>query len=355
MFVYFGAMTKEPDTSGLYVSKFDPGAGTLTAAQRVAATGKTLWMEFDPRTSLIYATVKYQANGADTDGGVAAFKHTPGTGVLEQVALTSSGGGTPCHLAIDPARRFLAVANYGGNIATLPLDGAGLFRGPPEVHLHAGKGSDESRQTGPHPHAVVFSPDGRHLFSADLGADKLFAYQVLDKGRIEPAPALDLALHGGAGPRHLAFHPTAPYAYVVNELDSTITVLRFDPEPGTLQTLETLDMLPGDFVGNNYPAEIRIHPNGTVLYATNRGHDSIVVFDLDPDTGLITHPHWVSSGGEYPWDARLTPDHAWMLTVNKNSANIGLFQVEEDGKKLHPVKTEFTVPDPASMLIIPEN
>lgn len=343
-------MANDQDTDGIYLAGFDLESGHIQAGHRVAAVQGVIWMEMAPEREMLYATTRLDGG---KEGAVTAFHYDPKTGELVRAAQVATGGATPCHLALHPGGRLLLAANYsGGSVAAISLSEEGIPGEPAQVFPHQGSGPDERRQTEPHPHGVLFSPDGRFAYAVDLGTDQIVGYEVTEEGRaIRPLPALNAKVHAGAGPRHMTFHPHRPFAYVINELDSTLSILRFHEETGKLETLATVDTVPADFAGTNYTAEVRIHPNGRVLYGTNRGHESIVVYDLDSETGLLQNPGWFSSGGDYPWDARLTgKENQWMIAVNKNTSNVSVLRVDSAGRPLE--LTDYGIPLPAPVSLV---
>ncbi|MGN5376006.1 lactonase family protein [Sphingomonas hankookensis] len=249
-----------------------------------------------------------------------------------------SGGDDPCHVAIDPAGRLLAVANYSsGTVAIYPL-AAGIPQ-PPVVRQHRGTGPRADRQGGPHAHWVGFTPDNRFLHSVDLGADAIFAYPLASGEIGEPMVAWRAP--AGAGPRHLAYHPALPVAYCVTELANTLVTLdaQFD---GTLTSRATTSLLPAGWQGRSQAAHIAIDRAGRRLYASNRGHDSIAMFDLAED-GSATLAGHVPCGGDWPRFFLLLEDTGQLLVANERSGEVAVFALTRDGA-LRPTPVRLAVP-----------
>ncbi|WP_294391456.1 lactonase family protein [uncultured Sphingomonas sp.] len=265
-----------------------------------------------------------------TEGTVNAFRVRDGQ--WQQLAHLSSGGADPCHLALDPRQSVLAAANYSsGSVTLFRLDPrTGLPIGPGTVHAHQGSGPDRERQTQPHAHWIGFTPDNRWLRAVDLGADTIFAYPFdAAQGRLGAAQVAYRA-EPGSGPRHLAFHPSRPFAYLASELANTVTVLRLG-NGATLHAVATLSTLPADFTGKSFAGAIVINTAGTRLYVSNRGHDSVAVFGIGADgtASLIQH---VGCGGRWPRLIHLLEGRSRLLVANQRSGGIAAFRIGTDGR-----------------------
>src|SRR5262249_44123967 len=195
------------------------------------------------------------------------------------------------HLAIDVTGRFLVVANYAtGTVAVLPINPDGSLAPLSDLTTLSGTpGPHRTQQESSHPHHCPFDRTGRVVVVPDKGLDKIFVYRLDPaRGRLAAANPPDVPSRAGAAPRHVGFHPMLPYAYVINELDSTIATYHFDPDKGALKPLQIVTTLPSSYTGNNTGAEIAVAPSGRFLYGSNRGHDSIAIFAIDQSTGLLT-------------------------------------------------------------------
>lgn len=249
-----------------------------------------------------------------------------------------SGGDDPCHIAIAPNGALLAVANYSsGTVALYPL-AAGMPQAP-IVRQHRGTGPRADRQAGPHAHWVGFTPDNRFVHSVDLGADTVFAY-ALATGEIGE-PAVAWRAPAGSGPRHMAYHPKLPIAYCVTELANTLVTLDAQPD-GTLKDRATVSLLPADWQGKSQAAHIAIDGAGRRLYASNRGHNSIAVFDLAKD-GTATLDQHIPCGGDWPRFFLLLEDSGQLLVANERSGEVAIFDLTYDGR-LRATSARIAVP-----------
>ena len=268
-------------------------------------------------------------------------------GKLRLLNEQATQGADPCYLSIDHKRRALLVANYtGGNISVLPLRSDGTLGMVSEVKQHEGSGPKE-QQKGPHAHCIIFDRAERYAFAADLGADKVMIYR-LDRitGKLMPGKQPFVALQPGAGPRHLTFHPNGQYLYVINELDSTIATFKYNQQEGALTQVDTVSTLPGDFSGVSYCADVHVSPSGKFLYGSNRGHNSIVVFEIDPDTGKIKLIEHVSTGGDWPRNFTLDPSRKFLLVANQRSDNVVVFSIDAQTGRLKPTGHVEEIPSP---------
>ncbi|GGO41736.1 hypothetical protein GCM10012287_01090 [Streptomyces daqingensis] len=239
-------------------------------------------------------------------------------------------GGGPTHLTL--ARGHLVTANYGsGSISALPVRADGTLGSRASVHVHTGSGPETARQEGPHAHAVVPDPSGRWLLAVDLGTDSVWIYDLrggCEDG--EPLPHSEVRLRPGTGPRHLAFHPRGGLAYVVNELESSVTVCRWDQETGTLERLTEAPTIPGNATQErNYPSGLAVSADGRFLWAANRGHDSIAVLALSAAGDSMELTGTVPCGGHWPRDLALHPSGRWLYAANERSGDVTWFGIDQ--------------------------
>ena len=266
----------------------------------------------------------------DTSGHLQAFAVEEGR--LRPINRQAVRGFAPCYVEVDPSRRFVLTANYAGGVTFFPIAPDGSLLPASDVQHPQGSGPTE-RQLSSHPHSVKLSPDSRFAYVADLGADKIWIFEVdMKSNRLLPAETPAVALASGAGPRHLALSLVAPYAYVVNELNNTVTVMLRDLQSGTLDTLESMSTLPEGFSGFNYTADIHLSPEGRWLYVSNRGHNSIAAFAVSRDDGLLTPNGIFPCRGEVPRGFAISPEGNLLLVSNQNSDNLTAFRIGEKGE-----------------------
>jgi 6-phosphogluconolactonase len=319
---------------GINAFRFHSANGRLTRIGMAVETPAASYLVVHPNGHYLYAVNEMGKN----DDSISAFAIDPKSGKLKLLNTVSSRGSSPCHLSIDKTGRFLAVANYAnGSVAVFPIGTDGKLGEASGFDQHHGSSVNPNRQKGPHAHCVVFSPDNRFLLSADLGADKIFVYRFdAAAGAISPntPPAFDV--HPGAGPRHLEFHPNGRWVYLIDEMASTVELLHYDPASGSLDGGQTVSTLPASFTGSTTSAEIALNAAGSVLYASNRGHDSLALFHIDPERGLLTFMEHASALGKTPRYFTLDPTGGYMLVANQDSDNLVVFTVHPTTGELRP-------------------
>jgi 6-phosphogluconolactonase len=289
--------------------------------------------------------------GAKT-GALSSFAIDPATGGLTLLNQQPSEGPGPCHLVVDKAGRNVLVANYGGgNVAALPIGDDGRLKPAVSVRAHEGSGPDQARQEKPHAHGIYLDAAERFALSPDLGADRVFVYRFdSTRGALEPQGTAPL--DPGSGPRHLTFHPSGRYAYVINELLSTVTALAYDATKGALAPVQTVTTLPEGFSGTSWTAEVAVSPDGRFLYGSNRGHDSLAVFRVDPTSGRLTAAGHVPVGGKTPRHFTIEPRGRWLLAAHQDSDSIAVFRLDPATGMPTPVGSPIAVPKPVCVLAV---
>jgi 6-phosphogluconolactonase len=336
MYAYVGCYTA-PDRGGrgqgIGIFRMDETSGAWHGVGTVEADPNPAFLALHPRGDLLYAV-----HGGD-GAAVSAFARDRATGALTLLDRQPCGGTNPVHLALTPDGRTIVVANYtGGTVAALPVGPDGRL-GPPGsvLPLRGTPGPDPQEQDRPHPHHSPFDPAGRFAIIPDKGLDRLFVFAVgAEPGTIAPHEPRGTDTARGAGPRHIAFAPAAPYAYVVNELDSTVTTYRYDAEMGTLTPFGSVSSLPGGWAGKNTGSEIAVSPDGRFVYASNRGHDSIAIFVVGADGGLLRAIGWEPTGGRTPRFFGLDPSGTFLYAANQDSDTIVAFRVDRAVGLLSP-------------------
>jgi YVTN family beta-propeller protein len=248
--------------------------------------------------------------------------------------------------------RFLVVANYAtGTVALLPINQDGSLASRSDLATLSGTpGPHRTQQESSHPHHCPFDRAGRLVVVPDKGLDKVFVFRLdTDRGALVPGTPPGVASRAGAAPRHADFHPTRPYVYVINELDSTIATYRLDPDKGALTPLQVITTLPSSHTGNNSGAEIAVASSGRFLYGSNRGHDSIAIFDVDQSTGLLTSVGWESTEGKTPRFFGLDPSGTHLYAANQHSDTVVIFRVDQTTGKLTPTGETVKVASPTTI------
>jgi 6-phosphogluconolactonase len=350
--VYVGTYTGD-NSKGIFAFRFDEASGALKMLGLAAETESPSFLATSPNRKFLYAVNEISSFGGEKAGSVTAFTIDVESGMLTVLNAKSSKGDGPCHLAVDATGRFVAVANYGGgNFSLLPIDAAGRLGDAIAILANGSSGPNKERQTGPHAHAVVFDASNRYLLGADLGLDRVFVYKFdPSNGSIGANDPAAVQLAPGAGPRHLAFHPTRPLAFAINELTSTITSLSWDAATGRLATAGSVSALPSGYSGTSWTAEIAVHPNGRFLYGSNRGHDTIAVFAIAP-TGTLTLVEHESTRGQMPRNFAIDPSGKWLIAANQKSNSLAVFSIDQETGALTPVGPLAQIGTPVCVLFL---
>ena len=311
--IYVGSYTSQPGAGdGI-------GFGPLDGIELVVTTADPSFLVRSADGRFLYAT------GEVHGGRVSAFAIQPDGG-LEFVNEQPSGGADPCHLDIDPSGRYLLSANYtSGSVAIHPIQDDGSLGQATQFLQRSGTGPNAERQEGPHAHQIAFDPAGAYVFDIDLGSDTVYTSTLTDDGQLEEVDRLHI--HPGAGPRHMVFHPRAGAAYVINELDSTLTVCGY--ADGKLQVVQTASTRPADSPGENFPAELLISADGRYLYGSNRGDNTIAVFATAADGLSVELVQTIGSGGDWPRHLAFSNDGTRLYAANERSDQIATFTIAD--------------------------
>ena len=354
MLVYIGTYTTGK-SEGIYVYRLNLASGEL---KRQSATGGIVnpsFVAIDPRRKYLYSVAETGEFNGRKSGAVSAFAINQKNGDLKALNQQPSMGAAPCYVATDPSGRFVLTANYGGgSVTVLPVRKDGSLGPPTDTIQHTGSSINKDRQAGPHAHCIVPDAAGRFVLAADLGLDKVMIYRLdAKKGKLTPHTPPFAALRPGAGPRHIAFHPDGQFAYVINELDSTLVAFTYDKTNGTLTELQVSPTLPDGFKGTNYCADVHVHPSGQFVYASNRGHDSIAVFGIDRKTGRLIFIEHASTQGNWPRNFAIDPTGALLLAANQKSDSIITYRIDQQSGRLTPTGKMIEIPAPVCLKLIP--
>ncbi len=351
--VFVGTYT-EKESKGIYVYRLDAASGQLTALGLAAETTNPSFLAVDPSRHFLYAVNELPKYKGQASGAVSAFAIDRQTGKLSQLNEVASRGADPCYIALDKTGKHVLVANYtGGSVAVFPVLKDGRLGEASAFVQHAGSGPNRERQEGPHAHWIEVTANNRFAIAADLGLDKVMVYRFDPKtGSLTPNNPAFAKVDPGAGPRHAAFHPNGRFAYVINELHSSITNFSYDAGRGELNTLQTVSTLPKDFSGSNDTAEIQVHPNGKFLFASNRGHDSIAVFSIDQHKGRLTLVDHFSTQGKTPRNFEIDPSGSRLFVANQGSGNIVVFRIDQETGRLTSTGQVLNVPSPVCVKFV---
>lgn len=338
--VYIGTFThsgNEPQVreEGIFWFQLDPRTGKLTKEGAAKALDPAfLTLSADGR--FIYAVNEVGQFQGYPGGGVSAFAVDRQSGQLTFLNSQRSFGESPCYVSLDRTGKWALVSNYfGGNVTVFPVGADGALGPKSDFIQHYGHGPNPERQEKAHAHSIRMDPTNRLALVADLGLDQVKLYRLdLSLGKLLPNQPELIPLHPGAGPRHLDFHPNGRWMYVIDELDSTLVVFHYDAAAGSFAPRQTVSTLPEGYNGEKWAADIHVHPTGRFVYASNRGHDSLAAFSIDPADGSVTSIGIVSSGGAVPRNFGIDPSGRWLIAANQNGNNLVVFAIDPASGRL---------------------
>ena len=359
-FVYIGPYTDSPAKGkGIYLYRYEAKTGHLTSLGVAAEVPNPSFLATDPQNRFLYAVTERGSDptvrGGNADQTVSSYSINPQTGALTFLNKVSSYGSVPCHLVVDATDKMLFVADYGsGRVVSYALNPDGSIGAKTGVGQDTGSSINPRRQEGPHVHSTVLSPDNRFLFTPDLGLDQIKSY------KIDPATATftpndppSVSVTPGLGPRHFAFGKGAKFAYAVCEMGSSVVAFSYDKQKGALTPIQTISALPAGFTGTSNSAEIEVDKSGRHLYASNRGADTIAVFDIDQKKGTVTKVQDASTLGKGPRNFAIDPAGERIIAANQNTNNLTVLKIDPHTGQLTPLGENADVPAPVCVLFVP--
>ena len=353
--VYIGTYTNTK-SKGIYVSRLDLDKGTLSAPVLAVESSNPSFLAVHPTRDWLYAVNEIGNFEGKPSGSVSAFSINRESGALTPINKQPSVGGGPAHLIVDHGGRNVLVANYGGgSVAVLPIGPDGGLKPSTAFVQHTGSSVNPDRQKEPHAHSVNVDASDRFAYVADLGLDKIMIYRFDPaKGTLVANEPPFAATAPGAGPRHFAIHPTQRFAYVINEMQNSVTAFTRDASNGSLTMLHTVSTLPADVKAppNYSTAEVLVHPSGRFLYGSNRGHDSISLFTIDQSTGRLTFVETTPTGGSTPRGFGIDPTGAYLIAGNQRSDSVVVFRVDPESGKLTATGSRLDVGAPVSVKFV---
>jgi 6-phosphogluconolactonase len=349
LLLYVGTYTTGK-SEGIYLYRLNLSSGELKRIDTTRGVVNPSFLTLAPSRRYLYAVNEVQEFAGKQSGAVSAFAIDQRTGELRLLNQQPSLGADPCYVDVAAGGRFVLIANYtGGNVTVLPVQRDGSLGEATDMKQARGSSVNRERQEGPHAHCIVLDPTNRFAYSCDLGTDKIMIFRFdARNGKLLANEPPWVQTKRGAGPRHLAFHPSGKYVFVLNELHSTVTAFTRDPKKGSLKELQTLNTLPKDFTGTNTSADIHVSPDGRFVYCSNRGHDSIAIFAIDTRGGLTTVGH-ESTRGTIPRNFAIDPTGTFLLVANQKSDNIIVFRRDLDTGQVSFAGQVAEVPSPVCL------
>lgn len=328
---YVGTYTGK-GSKGIYRFTLDERTGQLSDQGLAVAVENPTFLVPHPNGRFVYSVNETDRFDGEPSGGLSAFERDPSTGALKELNQQVAGGTGTCHVSLDATGKFLLAANYqSGSVSVHPVAEDGKLGDSTAWVQHHGSGPDPGRQEGPHAHYFATDPSNNFALAVDLGIDQILVSRLdVQTGRLTPVSPPFTKVEPGSGPRHLGWSPSGQHVYLANELGSTAMAFGWNGAAGRLEQFQTLRTTPDDFRGVNYPAEVAVHPSGRWLYLSNRGHNSIVHFHVDAQTGQLSSPAWTPVEGDWPRHFELSPSARWMVVANQNSSNLTVLRVDPE-------------------------
>ncbi|GAA3970573.1 6-phosphogluconolactonase [Hymenobacter antarcticus] len=344
--LYVGTNVTSEKENTLFIYRVSAATGAFSRVSAQWAGSKPTYLAMGAKRNFLYAVSETQAFRGAASGGVSSFAVDQHTGALTLLNQQPSGGSYPCYISLDRAGKAALVANYGsGTVSLLPVAADGQL-GPPVSDQHTGSGPHPN-QAGPHAHCLLPDPANAFAFGVNLGTDQVVGYRLgAAAGQLTRQPQPAFVARPGAGPRHLVFHPDGRRAYLVNELNSTVTALLYDAAGGQFREAQTVSTLPAGYAGPNSCADVHVAPDGRFLYVSNRGRNSIAVFGIEDHTGRLSPVQDVDTQGQTPRNFTLAPSGRLLLVANQNSNNVVSYRVDPQSGLLTPTGQSTTVPSP---------
>jgi 6-phosphogluconolactonase len=351
---YVGTYTRGK-SKGIYAFRLDSGSGKLTPLGLAGEVANPSFLALHQNGKYLYAASELYTFEGQKSGAVTAFSIDRASGKLAMLNRVPTQGTSPCHLNVDRTGKYLLLVNYGsGSTASFPIKEDGSLGEAVSVIQHKGSSVDQKRQAGPHAHSINISADNRFAVVADLGSDDVFVYKFdASNGKLSMNDPPSVKVKPGSGPRHFTFHPKGPFAYVINEMGSSVTAFDWNAKAGTLKEIQTITTLPADFKGVNHCAEVVAHPSGRFLYGSNRGHDTLAGFAIDPQKGTLTFIEHTPTQGKIPRNFAIEPGGNFLIAANQDSDNIVVFKVDQKTGKLTPTGQNLEVGAPVCIRYLP--
>lgn len=358
-FAYVGGYTHFPPNGrgtgeGIEIFRMNRATGSLTHVDSVRPVENPAFLTVDATNRFLYAVNSSPSIDGRPGGAVSSFAIDRATGGLTFLNREQTTGAGPCHLSVDRTGCFVVATSFhAGNVSVFPVKPDGSLAPASDCVQHVGSSVHPERQTGPHAHSVNFDLAERFALVCDLGLDRIFVYQ-LDRatGKLVLNDPSGATAEPGAGPRHLAFHPSGRYAFVINEINSTMTSYYFNQTTGSLRTIESHPTLPADFTGANSCADVHVTSNGRFLYGSNRGHDSLAIYAVDGATGRLTPIGFQSTEGKNPRNFAIDPTGSFVIAANQDSHSLVTFRLNASTGALTPTGDVATSPSPTCVRFV---
>ena len=355
--IFIGTYTGNDSVSrGIYTCLFDDDTGRLSSPVLAAEAVSPSFLAIHPNGQWLFAVNEISEGEGRGNGAVSAFRMSE-NGQLTLINQQPSLGGAPCHCDIDATGKYLLIANYvGGNVVVYPIGDDGSLHPASSNIQHVGSSVNAQRQEAAHAHSINLSADNQFAYAADLGTDRIQIYRFdAGRGLLSASTPSSVSVQAGGGPRHFDIHPNGRFAYSNNELTAMVSVFHRDPEYGGLTLVQDISTLPDGADVRKSTAECLVHPSGKFVYVSNRGHDSIAIFRVNPQDGKLSIVAVTSTGGREPRNFFIDPSGKWLLAENQNSDSVIVFTINPESGAITPTTNRIEVGRPVCIRMVPES
>lgn len=346
-YLFIGTYTSK-GSKGIYVYRFNAANGTAEWVSNTDSAANPSYLAVAPNEKYVYAV---NETHGDKGGNVSAYTFDKATGKLALINQQSTAGDDPCYVSVSKNNNWVMVANYsGGSSAAFAANKDGSLNPYSQLMQDSGSSANTKRQEKPHVHSAVFSPAQDHLFTPDLGTDKVMIYKFNPTSQkpLNPATSPYAAVAPGSGPRHFTFHPNEKFAYVIQELSGTVGVYRYNN--GQLSLLQDIATHPAGYKGDIGSADIHLSPDGKFLYASNRGDENtITIFSVNAATGKLKLKGYQPTMGKTPRNFIIDPTGNYLLAANQETDNIVIFKRNKLTGLLTPTGKQIEVSMPVCL------
>ena len=358
----------ESHSKGIYVSRFRATTGEFSEPVLAAEMINPSFLTVSPDHRFLYAVSEDPLSVGpplDHSSYVSAFAIDSASGRLRLLNTVPASGTSTCFISMDKTGKYVMLANFGsGSVSVIRVREDGSLGELTSFIQDSGSSVDPRIQFEPHPHSIVVSPDNRYAIVSDLGLDRVLIFRFdAQTGRLSPPDPPFATVYPGSGPRHFTFDPAGKFGYQLSEMSGTVDVFAWDTSKGSLSEVQRVQTVPHDFFGGNHSAEIEVHPNGKFLYESNRrtkseeerAPDTIGVYSVDPQTGMLTPVEQSLTGGVMPRFFTIDPTGAYLLAANQISNNVVLYKIDPSTGRLLKTNTEINVDTPVCLKFVPMN
>ncbi|UCS92820.1 lactonase family protein [Echinicola marina] len=349
---WLGTYTSSPE-QGIHLIGYHPETDKFDSLLLQGEIKNPSFVISNKKGDLLFSV---QEIGGEEGGSVCAYKFDEANNLLKKINSSSTLGSGPCYITLDPTEKYIMAGNYSsGNLAVIPINADGSLAAAVQEISHDGKGIDPNRQEAPHVHSLVFHPNGKQVFVADLGTDKVNIYDFDPKNEhpLSPSTPAYFEVKEGSGPRHLVFNQAGDKIYLIHEMTSEVGLYDYNLEENKIVHLDTYPLVPKDFEGALGAAEIRISNDGKFLYASNRGDaNEITVFKIDENTGTLDKIQQVSSGGKTPRNFAISPDGEYLFSGNQDSNDIYAFKRNPSTGIIKQLDSKITIHKPVYFFMV---